>query len=351
MKAVAQQLDQHFNATSDAVKAHLSGGSFAVLLPNRDLETCVASTKALLKHLQQASPAPTVLSANAGIANFQSQLSSSELLSVADNALREAITQGPYQVAVASEPLQEKGLHQTASHWRDLLQEKDIAERVVLHFQTVYSIDKSEILHDEVLLRARDDQGALVTAGVLMPLVEQLGLSVKLDTIVLTKLLEYLKQADDPKRLYAMNLSASSLQDAEFLQTLQEAGDLAQQLVFEITEATAVNLIEPVKQFQKILQTVGAGLAIDHFGRSFEALGYLAGLKLVYIKLDGHYTQGTQLALENQFLIHSVTDIAHTLDIKVIAENIEDPAQLEALRELKVDGAQGYGIAKPEARG
>ena len=79
------------------------------------------------------------------------------------------------------------------------------------------------------------------------------------------------------------------------------------------------------------------------------SFGYLHSLKVDYLKIDGSYIRGLAASKDNQFYVQAITEIAHGLDIRVIAEFVETADDFAALCELRLDGGQGYYLGKPEA--
>ena len=99
--------------------------------------------------------------------------------------------------------------------------------------------------------------------------------------------------------------------------------------------------------FSKLRQT-GARLSVDRFGQSTASLGFLRGMEVDYIKIDGGYTRGVAESTDKQFFVQALVGIAHGLGIQVITEYVETAADFDIVKGLLVDGAQGYYIGKPE---
>ncbi len=86
---------------------------------------------------------------------------------------------------------------------------------------------------------------------------------------------------------------------------------------------------------------------MDNFGSGSKSFGYLRDLKLEYLKIEGGYIKDIAKNRDNQIFVQAITEIAHGLDIGVIAKSVESGEDVTELRELHVDGAQGYYIGKP----
>lgn len=98
------------------------------------------------------------------------------------------------------------------------------------------------------------------------------------------------------------------------------------------------------------IESTAAGFGLDHFGLGAVSFGYLKRFRLAYIKIDGSYIRGIDATTDNQFLVQSVADIAHGLDIQVIAESVETEPEWNTLEHLHVDAAQGYHVGRPGDR-
>jgi EAL domain-containing protein (putative c-di-GMP-specific phosphodiesterase class I) len=95
----------------------------------------------------------------------------------------------------------------------------------------------------------------------------------------------------------------------------------------------------------------GVHFSIDQFGINSTAFGFLQGLKLEQLKIDGSYISKLLQDRDNQFFLRSLTDIAHNLEIKIVTNFVENEAELKSVLALGMDGAQGYHIGKPELQG
>jgi len=201
-----------------------------------------------------------------------------------------------------------------------------------------------------VLLRISTDEG-LLPAGGFMPMAERLGLAPTVDRAVISAVLARLQQASVPGPL-AVNLSPGSLSDPQFIDWLLAQLDQHRQVTgrvtFELPEYGASSDTQALRALAGGLAARGCGLGLDHFGRGFNPLGYLAGLKLAYLKVDGRYIQALVGDADSRQFIRTLREVAHGLDCLIIAEGVENAAQLAAVTELRLDGAQGYHLAAPQ---
>jgi len=123
----------------------------------------------------------------------------------------------------------------------------------------------------------------------------------------------------------------------------------APRINFEFSEFGAVQHLDLVKEFSAEVRKYGHYVGLDHYGQSFSHLGYLKSLRPDYVKIDRAYT--TELKdseSDSRFFVGSLCSVAHSLDITVIAEGVETEQQWQILKELNLDGIQGYIIDKPK---
>jgi EAL domain-containing protein (putative c-di-GMP-specific phosphodiesterase class I) len=125
----------------------------------------------------------------------------------------------------------------------------------------------------------------------------------------------------------------------------------AERLMIEISEHQYHGNSEQYIRFLNGFRPHGVHFSIDQFGINSTAFGFLQGLKLEQLKIDGSYINKLHQDRDNQFFLRSLTDIAHNLEIKIVANFVEDEAELKSVLALDMDGAQGYHIGKPELQG
>ena len=191
----------------------------------------------------------------------------------------------------------------------------------------------------------------IISAGIFLPIAERLNLVSSFDRIVLEKVLQIDVTKYDFKEL-AVNMSPASLQDGSFiqwiLQQLKKGRSRLPKIIFEFAEFTAVQHLEELQKFSLEVKKHGHDIGLDHFGQSFTNFGYLNSLQPAYVKIDRAYTSELEdEQSDSYFFIGSLCSVAHSLDILVVAEGVEEEKQFQMLCDLHLDGVQGYFIAKP----
>ena len=151
--------------------------------------------------------------------------------------------------------------------------------------------------------------------------------------------------------VFEVNISGRSTGDPELLELIER--ELAEQrvapdqVIFEITETTAVGNIPRAQEFAAHLDALGCRFALDDFGAAFACFYYLKHLPFDYLKIDGEFVRSCVDDRTDQLVIQAVVDIARGLGKRTVAEMVGDQATLELLADMGVDHAQGYHIGKP----
>ena len=187
-------------------------------------------------------------------------------------------------------------------------------------------------------------------AGVFIPLAERAAVITQLDRKVVELMLDTYQNWQDRK--LAINLSGTSITDADFVDWLCNRLDNLSgtnlDIYFELSELSVVRNLEAVTTFSRRIKKLGHDLGIDHFGRSFSNFGYLKSLQPEYVKIDRAFTRELESGSSDAyFFVGSLRSVAHSLDIKVIGEGVENQEQLNLFEELRVDGIQGYLVEQP----
>jgi diguanylate cyclase (GGDEF)-like protein len=335
--------------------AHLTGADFGLLVEdcglNESKQLCQRVSSALANLYSTGMPdSPDV--AHVGAAYFDGHQSLKELLSEADMALRSAQAQeaNSWQLSVPENADRRKV--RAAAEWRSYIEEALEQDKISLLYQPVVSCPELSLMHKEAYVRIPDSDGELISAGVFLPVAESVGLSVEIDKAVVTKLINTLLDNSAITANFAVNLSLQSLLSEHFVdwleQTLSRYDYIARRFILEFPEYGAVANQSALKALIERLGRYGVKFSLDHFGRSFSSLAYLRSLKVDYLKVDGSYLRSLDENKDHQFFIQALADIAHGMDIQIIAESVESEEVWNILHSLNIDGAQGYHIGRPE---
>lgn len=337
-----------------AFVARIAGEEFGILLPGIEFDTA----KELAKEMAYQIPlikkeTPTEGICHIGSAWYSGKTDGKTLLAKADMALRSVIHQpNAWQVQRVDEVMPEP-VH-GAQDWGQILQNSIDKHLFSFYRQPVQALADNQRLHYEIFTRLVGPEGNEISAMTFMPMAERLSLMPKLDRYILTTLIEQLKDsAKTGTDSFAINLSPSSLRDPSFMDwlyaSLAEIPEIAGKIILETTEHAAISDVTAFKSLVNRLHALGCRFSLDHFGNTFAPFGYLHDLKLDIIKIHGGLVRGVAENKDNRFFIQSLNQIAHGLDIQVIGEFVETEADEKELKEIGLDGGQGYYVGELES--
>lgn len=235
---------------------------------------------------------------------------------------------------------------------KDLLQALE-QDQFIFYFQPQWNLRDGRIEAYEALVRWIHPDKGLLMPGQFLPLVEQVGLSQELDLLLLEKAVATLA---DWKRQgitvpLAVNMSPVNFQLDGLKKRLQQLLLRYQvspaMLELEITENTAMNDMEKGSNYVAELQQMGIRVSIDDFGTGYSSLGYLRKMPIDKIKIDRSFVTEMATNDSDMMIIKTMVTLAHGLGKRILAEGVENQAQLEVLRALSCDAIQGYLLAKP----
>ena len=355
LQRMAQLIVQRSGELENCLATRLSGAGFGIVATGLSSGAADELAAALCRDMMQLRADGLVETneiGHVGVSMWQHPATLPNLLAEADVALRAAQASGHNTWQRFVPPAANQSEIYGAEHWRIRLREVLDAGNIMLESQPVYGTGNraKSILHYEILARIPDIRGNGIAASIFMPMAERLGLAARIDKLTASALLEQLRHSDD-RLIYALNLSASALHDALFIQwlcgQLEQSPALSSRLQIEFPEHAAHTHMENVRNLVQRLTAMDFRCGIDHFGTGFASFGYLQTLGVSYLKIDGSFTHGIDTDEDNRFFVHALTETAHSIDIEVIVQSVETPAERSALEALYVDGVQGYLTGKP----
>ena len=226
-------------------------------------------------------------------------------------------------------------------------------EEFTLHYQPQVDIQSGRIIGMEALLRWQKPGDVPISPDVFIPLAEETGLIVPLGEWVLRTACRQTKQWRDSgfeELTIAINLSAKQFQDERLIRVVQdvlgETGLPAESLRLEITEHTVMKDVEKAITMMIVLRKLGVRLSIDDFGTGYSSLHYLKSFPLDEIKIDKSFVKDIPTHRDDVAIAKAIFSLAHSMDMKVLAEGVETVTQLEFMREHKCDGMQGFLFSK-----
>jgi EAL domain-containing protein (putative c-di-GMP-specific phosphodiesterase class I) len=205
----------------------------------------------------------------------------------------------------------------------------------------------------EALVRWQQPTRGLLAAGEFMPMVDDLGLAVPIGRFVLEQALAQLSKwrAHKPEMTLSLNISPRQLRDPDLpvlLGDLFRAGELDPAAVYlELSETGLAEDPDHTVRALHALKQTGVRITIDDFGVGALSLAWLTRMPVDALKIHESFVAGLGAGHESASLLGALVELGHALALDVIAEGVENDAQLEQLRELGCDAVQGYAIGRP----
>lgn len=224
---------------------------------------------------------------------------------------------------------------------------------IVPHFQPVYDLRSGEMTGFEVLARWPRPDGSWVSPTVFVPLIEANGWS---DDLLETMVQKTVQEMQDilqaaPQLTFAFNASPAQFTNARFagrfLQVLHRAGLDPRKVVLEITEREEICDPGTARRCTDRLREAGVAIAIDDAGTGHNGLATIRTLGAAILKIDKFFVDGIERDPRTGTLVRMLVNVAHEYGMKVVAEGVEQGAQLGALNELGVDAVQGFFLCRP----
>ncbi len=357
--------------------ARLGGDEFALILRNVDrdhIEEIAEGFRLMLSEYRFSTDGRSYnIGGSIGIALIDAETrSSSEVLANADIACHIAKRNGRNQVHLYDPSQDERAAMDLDLGWSSRLREALEEGRFVLHYQPIVAladIDMDRLpaedgavwqqlsdgpLHFEVLLRLRSEGGELIPPGAFLSSAERFNIMPAIDLWVVRHALRELRRFETEHTApltFSVNLSASTLNDErarqQVLELVSEAGLGNSQLIFEITETTAIDNFSLAQQFMEELRALNCRIALDDFGTGFSSFSQLKSIDANYVKIDGQYVHNMARDPIDRAIVTSMNDIAHSLGLQTVAEFVESAETLRLLKVCGVDFVQGYYIQRP----
>ncbi|HUE96593.1 MAG TPA: EAL domain-containing protein, partial [Longimicrobiaceae bacterium] len=343
--------------TSDVV-ARTGGDEFVVILhdapPDEGLRKATQLVKAVSDTAVMVGSEKVSASCSAGVVGFPiAETSADDLVAFADLAMYRA-KDGGRNRAHAYDPSEGgrelvSGLQRTRRMILDAL----AANRVRLYRQPIVNVGTRDIAMYEVLVRLADSEGRLFSPMEFIPQAETLDVVHLIDQRVIELSFQrwrnYADAAGEILRL-SINLSGRSL-GADMADYIIESGNRhqvdPQAIAFESTETATWRGGPQTEAFARTLNEAGFRMAIDDFGSGATSFKQIRNLPFHFLKLDGSLVENLKDGRHDQDLVRSLSGLAHTLGVEVVAEFVQDEETMKFLETCGIEYAQGYFLGRP----
>lgn len=291
--------------------------------------------------------------ASIGISYYpQDSSDSTELLSNAEAAMHFAKREGRNTYRFYTKELNAatgKRL-QLENELRLALERKELQ----LYYQPRLSLSEGHIIGAEALVRWNHPQRGFVSPGDFIPIAESCGLIVPMGRWILDEACrqqrQWLDAGTEPVPV-AVNISVLQLRAEGFVENIEQALEKHQLpasfLELEITESVIMENASAAVPILEKCKSLGLKLAIDDFGTGYSSLAYLQKLPMDFLKIDRAFINGVENAGDAATITRTIINLGHSVDMKLVAEGVENQQQLNFLRLHSCDEMQGFFFSKP----
>lgn len=352
---------------STDVLARLGGDEFGLLLKNCPGQQAMSIANSLRQSIQEFRFAwkdqTFTIGVSIGVVTIGTNTSNLlAALNAADAACYSAKNTGRNRVCFYQVDGTEAAKHHGQIQWVPRLTQALEQNLFRLYYQPIVPIDPSDRHqeHYEVLVRLEDEADGVISPIAFIPAAERYHLMHLIDrwvirTLFATQGQKYRQNWNSCQQrhryLYSINLSGATLNDDDFINFVREQFKIYQippeVICFEITETVAITNLGKAAKLVKDLRDFGCHFALDDFGSGLSSFGYLKTLPVDYLKIDGNFVKDIVNNPTDLALTEAINRVGHAMGLKTIAEFVENDLILAMLKDLGVDYAQGYGIAKP----
>lgn len=352
LKQITRQGDIISRITSD---------KFAIMMPETNQAEAKVILEDLVKEVQtnkmEFKGAKVSATISVGLVSFPEHgISSSELVRKAEVATTRAKERGRNRVHIFNPEEHNDSAIAKSLEMIDFISDCLENDRLVIYFQPIVLLsDSNHVARYEVLMRMIDRKGNIVPPTEIIQAAEDFGMNTQIDTTVATKAIEQAKRwyHEDGKRVVlAINLSGLSFDDDELIAKLGSMvrnANLPQgTIIFEITETAALRDLSKAQAAIADLKRHGCYFALDDFGTGYSSFHYVKNLDVDFIKIDGSFVRNITNSSEDHVFVKALYNVASEMNIKTIAEMVEDLPTAEMLNDIGIDYAQGYYFGKPK---
>jgi diguanylate cyclase (GGDEF)-like protein/PAS domain S-box-containing protein len=339
--------------------ARLGGDEFVVLCPNllgasdaiRVSERVIAS----LAHPFVVSGTEVYISASIGIVETSGErVRAEQLLSDADLAMYRAKERGRGVYELFDQSMRARLVER-------LTVEKELRtsiekDQLCLHYQPVFDMAGGHVAGVEALVRWNHPERGLLPPSAFIPLAEDTGIIGGIGSWVIEETCRQLRAWKDERGEHSpfwasINLSVREVEQHRFIErlmaTLRDHSISPEELVLEITESVVMHDTKAVIRRLWELRECGVRLAIDDFGTGYSSLDRLRRMPVDILKIDKSFVSELDSSAAGASLAGAIVAMSHSLGLRVVAEGVETPRQLQILHELGCDAVQGYLISRP----
>lgn len=231
----------------------------------------------------------------------------------------------------------------------EILRTAIINKEIYIQYQPMFDVETDQIIGCEALMRIRNERLGNIGPDEFIPIAEETGMITELSTWLIKEACLFNKKLIEDRIAdftVAVNISSVQINTPGFIdmlsKILEETGLPAQNLELEITEITLVSSITDTTQLLSDLQALGVRISLDDFGTGYSSLNYLTKLPINTLKIDKSFIYNICMNEKDAYVAEAIIQLAHNLNIRVIAEGVEYEDQLSLLKSQNCDIIQGF---------
>ncbi|MEW6052547.1 MAG: EAL domain-containing protein [Nitrospirota bacterium] len=355
LKAVGERLSHSIQTGN--IAARLGNDEFGIALINiGHVDDIILILEKIIKDITQNITVKNEkirLSFNTGISFYPSDgNNAAELLKSAGLALSTAKKNGRKSFQFYTEDMDLR-----AAEIISLEKELAIAhekKEFILHYQPYWDITTNRIIGMEALIRWQKKDKGLVPPEKVIPVLEETGMILEVGEWSLKEAIRQVKEWQDkmyPVVPVSVNISPIQFRQKNLAERVKkimgESGFYPSLLTLEITESAFMQNVEITSLVIKELKDIGVSVSIDDFGTGYSSLAYLKRFPIDNLKIDITFIKEMVNDPDSASIVMAIINMAHALNLKIIAEGVETKEQWKFLRLLKCDMGQGYYFSKP----
>ena len=221
-------------------------------------------------------------------------------------------------------------------------------DKIVLYYQAIVDNKTKNINKYESLIRLIDEDDKVISPYFFLDIAKKAKLYKQLTKIVIQKSFDKFRNTDIE---FSINLSIDDILDKEiynYILEMLEIYHVSNRVIFEIVESESIENFEEIQKFINSVKALGCRIAIDDFGTGYSNFEYLMRLEPDFIKIDGSIVKKILTDEKSEIITSVIVDFAKKMDIKIIAEFVENEELYNKVKELGIDYTQGYYFSQPK---
>lgn len=343
--------------SSDDILARNGGDEFLVLKNHvesrEELENFASQFVNVVHHPFILNDETASVSMSVGIAVFPDNgLTISELIKNADIAMYNAKNSGKNNYRFFNSYMEDDVNRR--NDLVDILAHVIEKNEIYLQYQPQVNVESGLVTGYEALMRIESDLIGFISPSEFIPIAEESGIINSLGEWALIEACNFnqvlIKSGFGPLRV-SVNVSTTQLKDDHLIDIIRsipsKTGMDLKYLEIEITESVLMNSFEHNLMLINQMKKLGCSIALDDFGTGYSSFNYLTQIPIDTLKIDKSFIDGICSNEKDRCIADSIIDLAHKMNISVVAEGVEDTAQLQILQDQFCDTLQGYLFSKP----